>query len=192
MNYVIPVSELARSFHTQTTIFLNENNLDPKMFSYSKCEDLVICFLYKALSERFKWLSYEIENSLGNYGLSEENGGVVFSDNDVFVDERFLNAEINYVKSLNRLFDWFILDADEEQILQPDVVKEILLSNEYDSTVIDDVWLGIIEMVNSIIPRKTWMMWKVKKMGRDILLVEEEDYRVFDWNRRNLKPKNVF
>lgn len=191
MIHVIPVSDYSRSFYAQTMMFVEEHNLDPKMFSYGKCENLVVSLIYKALSEKFYWLDYEIDCCLSGFGVSDDNGSVDFSGIDSLIDNRLLNAEIEYVKALNRLFDWFIIDSEEEDLMEPSTLKEILLSNQYDSTVVDDVWLNVIQTINSAIPERTWIVWEVKKLGRDLIIKEKEDYRILDWMRRH-KPSSAF
>jgi hypothetical protein len=183
--FVLPINELSRSFYGQTIRFLEEKELDTTMFSYSKCEALTIAILYKVLYDKFYWIPYEEERFLSGIGVSDESGAVDLTGLDHLISNKLFNAEVEYVKALTRLFDWFIVDAVEDDLCDPTTLKEVLLTNQYDSTIIDSLWLAIQELVDSVLPEKTWKVWDIHRLGRDLYMKEGEDYRIMDWMKRH-------
>lgn len=184
MIYVLPINEISRSFHGQTLRFLEEKGLDPSMFSFAKCEALVTAVFYRVLYDKFYWIPYEEDRFLSGIGVSDEDGGVDFSGLDLLTSNKLFNAEVEYTKALTRLFDWLIVDADEDDLCDPKALKEVMLTNQYDSTIIDAVWLAIQELINTALPEKTWKVWDIHRLGRDLYMKEGEDYRVMDWMKR--------
>lgn len=184
MIYVLPINEMSRSFHGQTLRFLEEKELDPSMFSFAKCEALVTAVLYRVLYDKFYWIPYEEERH--HAGLSvNDDGAVVMTFQPLSSNSQLYNAEEEYVRALTRLFDWMTTDAEEEDLCNPTVLKEVMITNQYDSTVVDDVWLSINELVKMAIPEKTWKVWEVQRLGCDLYLKEGEDYRIKDWMKRH-------
>lgn len=53
----------------------------------------------------------------------------------------------------------------------------------YDN-VVDPIYLQICEWISVVIPGKTWKVWYLRKVGRDLALEEGMDYRIMDWTRR--------
>ena len=43
---------------------------------------------------------------------------------------------------------------------------------------------SIERWIQSAIPKKTWRLWTVRALGRDLCLEQGEDFRVLDWERR--------
>lgn len=67
-------------------------------------------------------------------------------------------------------FDWFNPDKDN--------AATALLQ-----TRIDQIWLDIINTLDSIIPSRTYTIYTVTRYDYDIIVTKGMDYRIADWER---------
>lgn len=57
-------------------------------------------------------------------------------------------------------------------------------TDDYLCEAFDEIEVGINNLVELVIPTRTWMCWIARRVGSDALLVCGEDYRIMDWERR--------
>lgn len=193
MLYILPITEISRSLHSQTQYFVQEHDLDGDALTYSKCEAVVIAFIYKILAGRLLWLDYVNPSEVDM--IVKDLVGLMANYTDVKIDftevmnleiDKLIDSEAEYAKALGRLFDWFILSGqDQEEALEEGRASEIVLSNEYNTTVVEDIWYLLCQQISEIIPEKTWKVWTLCRLGRDLYLKEGEDYRIIDWMKNN-------
>jgi len=167
---VIAALNTARSFCTQARMFAQHHQLPADSITLPKCLSLVETFIYKALAERMEWIDHE-RNRIAYQDHNLPEGWATVSNNDPLIHCKLLNPELEELKSLTRLFEWY---QDE-----PHNYHE--LSEYLYTELVDDLWLLVQDQVHLALPERSWHIWRVKQLGKDMYLEQDVDYRVRDW-----------
>ncbi len=96
-------------------------------------------------------------------------------DDTVNTQLRWSRAHSRYEAAMERLLPWLRLN-------RPNTISDDYLCSEYDS-----IEVAINDLVERIIPNRTWQCWATRRIGSDVVLVCGEDYRIMDWERRMRK-----
>ena len=131
------------------------------VFTLDDCRRIVEAMMLDELTLQLKWLSKsdgEYQTHLQRVMLS------IFPDWDALDPEQASN-----------------LPKEHLEIWREQAVK---CSTDIYRKVLEPLTLRIARWVGTAIPESTWDMWYVRPLGRDLVLEQGEDYRVWDWERR--------
>lgn len=103
-------------------------------------------------------------------------------------------AEGEYQTHLQRAMlqmfpDWEGLDTDRVRHLPKEHLEvwqqeALRCSVHLYRRVLEPLTLRIARWVNNAIPERTWDIWTIRPLGRDLVLEKGIDFRVWDWERR--------
>ena len=189
MIYVLPISDIANSLLGQSRIFAAEGGLDASGLTFEKCHEVVVSFAASILSENLLWLPYEREqqNSKGLLDLLERSitlpvyAADYMTQKTILGDfvQKLLNPEVEIARATARLFPWY-------QAIKEDAVENesSRLTDLYDEEIIADVWSALGNVMDGFLPEgKTWDIWYMRNLGRDVYLHRAGDWRIEDWKR---------
>lgn len=106
-----------------------------------------------------------------------------FVDDMLSARMRWSKSSYNYDNQLEKIFPWF---APLKNVRYGNTmhVVECEISSAFYEKILSVLEDEIIELVDDRIEDRTWNVWSISKLGRDIVLVEGPDYRILDWERR--------
>lgn len=198
MIYVLPISDISNSLLGQSILFAKEHGLDYSGLTLEKCHEVVVSFAACLLSEQLNWIPYEreLQNAKGLVELLERVDVIPVYAKDYLTQQpttatgdfvnKILYPEIEMARATARLFQWY--QAVKEDSVDTKRTAEQKRSDEltdlYDEEIISDVWNALGKVMDNFLPEgKTWDIWYMRNLGRDVYLHKAGDWRVEDWKR---------
>lgn len=130
---------------------------------------LVECYL----DEKMLWVAHQRRK---NKHITNEM--VVIPEDEEH--QRYIDKVEEYNEAIN--------PYEEEELLQPLLVwverYPEALPRLHD--IIDGIDEDVANLIDHVISETTWNVWLILKYGKDLMLTEEEDFRITDWMRRQV------
>lgn len=182
MIQLIPMVAQARWLYAYSRQFAQDRGLDASCVTLNKCVDIVESYCYKALADHMLWINHERDRaSIQPLNIDLYKGQVHEQEVDlnVLVSAKMLNPEVEVHRSESRLFPWYTdrVDVDDD------------LSDDFYCTILDLCWLKVDSIVESVISKPTWIIWRVGRHGQELFLESHQDYRICDWERLHTKAE---
>lgn len=180
MKRVLPTRELSLMLQAKLRDFSQGLN-NPELVidhTYRKCNNLVRAYLTDEVASRMKWLPLVAAEKI----ITEE-GDILYPAK---FDPKLFDTKAYIGSALVRIFPWlditYLSPNFEPQTKHEEDVYQLV--DFINSQIIDPMWLAVMQMVEEQIPNRTWKIYSIEELGRDIVVVEDVDYRIWDWYRK--------